>query len=300
MTAAIIILYFPANETLKSLIMSIDPQVEFIYIIDNTPNQTHHHVVDASPKIKYFPLNMNLGIARAQNIGIGQAIADQCERVILLDQDSLPPQNMISELLKAEKSIKASGKRVAAIGPLYYDRVKSVYGTATKNGRYKSSQHSIEPTSVTPVASDLIVASGALINVSVFKDIGLMLEDLFIDGVDTEWCMRAKAQGYQPYIMPTAVMSHALGDRFITFAGRRITLHSHQRNCYYIRNICYLLKQNAPSLGWKIQHIVKIPVYICVYAWHTGEQRSAKLLNFISLLKAATNGILGRLGPIKP
>jgi len=73
--------------------------------------------------------------------------------------------------------------------------------------------------------------------------VGLMDEDLFIDHVDSEWCFRAKAKGFQLFGVGGAAMTHALGERRkeIWFLRRRIvTLHKPFRY-YYIFRVGYPL-----------------------------------------------------------
>jgi len=45
--------------------------------------------------------------------------------------------------------------------------------------------------------TDMLIASGCLIPADVLRDVGLMDDALFIDHVDTDWCMRARARGYR-------------------------------------------------------------------------------------------------------
>ena len=69
-----------------------------------------------------------------------------------------------------------------------------------------------------------------------------MREDLFIDWVDIEWCLRAESQGLESYIVPSAIMMHSIGDDTVRVLGRDINLHSDLRNYYMVRNATYLLR----------------------------------------------------------
>ncbi|HFP9739483.1 TPA: glycosyltransferase family 2 protein, partial [Escherichia coli] len=64
-----------------------------------------------------------------------------------------------------------------------------------------------------------IIASGKLINLEVLDQVGFMEDDLFIDGVDHEWCWRAGRLGYKIAIIENAIMKHRLGDARGNFLG---------------------------------------------------------------------------------
>lgn len=58
-----------------------------------------------------------------------------------------------------------------------------------------------------------------LIRRSVFERVGVLDERLFIDYVDTEWCLRCAAQGITVRIIPAASMTHSIGDKSPSLAG---------------------------------------------------------------------------------
>ena len=86
---------------------------------------------------------------------------------------------------------------------------------------------------------DFLLSSGSLLPLSALANIGLMDESLFIDHVDTEWCFRAKAHGFQLFGVCDAVMTHALGERRkeIWFLRQRVVpFHKPFRYYYMFRN----------------------------------------------------------------
>lgn len=76
-----------------------------------------------------------------------------------------------------------------------------------------------------------------------------MDETLFIDYVDTEWCLRMHAHGYNVYITPNVVMKHEIGDAHIQLLGVVVPVHSPWRRYYRVRNGFYLFKmKHIPKL----------------------------------------------------
>lgn len=294
MIAAIVILYHPDMPTLAKLIESITDQVDGIYIIDNTPGPTLTQNSFANlPKVVYRALGNNYGIAKAQNVGITLAIENHFTHVLLMDQDSCLAPGLVQKLVDGENSLAAAGKRVAAIGPLFIDQKTRQYSKAIRHRYLGAGRGRLSPDITGTVESDYIIASGSLIRTEVLKLVGFMDEDMFIDGVDIEWCFRAKGRGYLSYIMPGAIMSHSIGDTYVNLFGKNVILHSDIRNFYIVRNACYLLTKNDIDVWLKLSFILKIPCYIFIYSWFAKKRRQA----FLNLLRACKHGFSARLGP---
>ncbi len=295
MIGAIIIIYIPDQKILERLINSLADQVDKIYIIDNTPNPTFKNIKEIKypKKILYKALGDNLGIAKAQNEGIALAITDGCDHVLLLDQDSFLTSNMVSGLIHAERTLKKSGLKVAAIGPLFIDQKSGCASSAIRHS-FMHVKKIAAPDLEQPIEADYIISSGSLINTSTLKDIGFMMEDLFIDWVDIEWGLRAKNKGYYCFINPSTIMHHSIGDETVSIAGKSINLHNTIRNYYIVRNATYLLRIKHMGWHWRSTTLLKIPQYIIFYSLHDPK----KLRSFYVLTKALFHGLIGKTGPI--
>lgn len=124
MVAAVIVLYNPAVPLLDRLLRSTAGQVEKMFIIDNTTGSSEKfssYFHNYEGRVSYLPLGDNKGIATAQNIGIRRSMDAGYSHVLLLDQDSALPLDMVKKLLDAEHRLLSEGKKVAAVGPLFVD-----------------------------------------------------------------------------------------------------------------------------------------------------------------------------------
>src|SRR5690606_27148133 len=54
-----------------------------------------------------------------------------------------------------------------------------------------------ERTNCSVLETDMLITSGSLVNLAVFQKLGGFDENLFIDEVDFEYCLRAKVNGYK-------------------------------------------------------------------------------------------------------
>jgi len=97
-----------------------------------------------------------------------------------------------------------------------------------------------------------VITSGSFIPISVLDDVGIMREELFIDFVDIEWCLRARAKGYEIVSFPKVEIAHHLGDSSVSFMGTNYPIHSPLRMYYYFRNAMYLYRLRGIDWNWRL------------------------------------------------
>lgn len=297
MVAAVVVLYNPDIQLLDRLFRSLVGQVEKIFIIDNTSGSTAEFPSSFnqySGSISYFALGENKGVATAQNIGIQKSIEAGCSHVLFLDQDSALPRDMVKQLLDAEAELANTGKKVAAVGPLFVDEKTGKFSRATRHDSVLIHRIMLDRNSKTPVETDYLISSGSLIRCEVLVDIGMMRDELFIDWVDVEWGLRAKCNGYRCYVVPTATMTHSIGDAIGTLWGLKIRLHSDIRHYYMVRNAAYLIRSN--TMGWqrRLLTLFRLPVNIFLFSWFSVH----RIKSFKLLLRALLDGICSRTGQL--
>jgi rhamnosyltransferase len=264
---AVVVTYQPEPATLFQLLCALVPQVSFTVVVDNgsvldidqwLPGQFHDDVV-------VIPLKENRGVGAAQNIGIAWAKEKGANYVVFSDQDSIPHEEMVKELVLAVERFHMQGEKVACVGPCYSDPrhnnlppFRRVEGIFLKRLRCGSS-------SVVPV--DHIISSGCLIPIDVIEKVGDMREDLFIDYVDIEWGLRARRFGYQSFGVCAALMTHCLGETPLRFLHRQVAVHSPLRHYYHFRNAILVYKQPWVPLNWKLVHGLRLLMRYGVYTF---------------------------------
>ncbi|WEJ92060.1 MAG: glycosyltransferase family 2 protein [Klebsiella huaxiensis] len=249
--AAIIVTYNPDVNVLKNLVTALCQQVEKVIIVDNN-SENHNEIVYFDNKVSVIKEDMNIGLAKAQNIGINKVI-DVCSHVLIFDQDSAIDSNFVEKQLKCESELLSQNIKLSAVGPTFIDEETKYEYPATV---YKGPFIKHVDIKDRPVKATFVIASGSLIRTSVLKDVGLMLDDFFIDFVDVEWCIRANAKGYSCFINPYIKMSHCIGERRIKLLGRMISMHSDFRKFYIYRNGLYMIRLPYIPLGYKLRVFV--------------------------------------------
>jgi rhamnosyltransferase len=105
-----------------------------------------------------------------------------------------------------------------------------------------------------------IISSGMMIDLSKIDLIGFKDETLFIDGVDHEWCWRAKTQDYMVAIAENVEMIHKLGDARSKFVGITYKVGAPIRLYYQFRNILLLSRRDYVPSYWKTRNILVLPI----------------------------------------
>jgi len=293
---AIIILYNQNQAVFEKLVDSLINQVDQIILVDNSDQNSYQETMWVwlneynNKKISYINLKGNYGIAYAQNKGIENARFLNSDFIILMDQDSIPPFNMVKTLVSTYVSLETEGIQVATVGPSFIDE-KTLEKSKIVN--YKLFHRTrIEPQHGEVLKADAIIASGSVIRLSIIDKIGLMRDELFIDAVDTEWCLRAKRLGYATSIDSSVSMKHNLGDSYFKFLKYKVLLHSDFRNYFIVRNNIYLILYSKLCINWKSNQFIKTLAYVGFYSLLSNRP----FYSFILLNRALIDGIFKNMG----
>lgn len=296
---AIVVSFNPDLSLLHSQLSLLIHQVEKIWLVDNASSQslvkwvTDLNLLD---RLTLIQMPSNLGLGAAQNVGIQHAQFTGASHVLILDQDSQPLPNMVERLLASSIQLESEGVPVAALAPVYADSATGPTSGFVRLGWVDYKKQTILP-SQDVVEADFVISSGSLIPIKVIDDIGPMDESLFIDHVDTEWCLRAKSKGYKLFGVPNARMIHTLGDkrtRIWFLRWRNAPYHSPFRYYYILRNGLLLQRRQYIPIKWRIGEIFRAIRMLIFYSIF-GAGRVARLR---MMLRGIFDGIRGTSGQL--
>lgn len=260
---AVVVAYLPEPIRFGELLGTLLRQVPAVLVVDNSP-ATHfdaEQVILAMPEhgaaLRLVRCGENLGIAAAINVGIDAARVAGYELVLLNDQDSLPADDMVAHLLATFDALKAAGVTVGSVSPAYVDEVTGDWFgfQVMRPGKWFYSVAAAA--SADPWIEVLTsITSGTLVPIAVLDAVGVMREDYFIDDVDSEWCLRARARGFRLFGTVRAVMRHRLGDDSFALwylRWRRFSSYRPLRLYYRFRNFVALCGEDHTPLAWKVR-----------------------------------------------
>lgn len=223
--AGVVILYNPDDcviDNIKSYLNKIDK----LYIFDNGNGKYIYNQIKDS-KVVYITESKNMGIAYALNKVSELAIKDGYSWLLTMDQDSKFENDNIDKLIK---TINIVDDKVGIIAPTY--NIGEFYETS----------------------KDVVMTSGNLLNLNIWKKINGFRNELFIDMVDYEYCLNLKKHNYTIYIVSDAYLRHNLGQiKSVNIFGKKIyyTNHNYIRRYYITRNrliLNYLYKDEFNEL----------------------------------------------------
>ncbi|EOX3331670.1 glycosyltransferase family 2 protein [Vibrio cholerae] len=254
--AAVIVTYNPDVDKLDRLVVSISEQVNSVIIVDNASVNGWDGSIFAKT-CTVHKLEANLGIGAAQNIGVSLASGLDFTYTILFDQDSYAEKGLVKKLLEGFKL-----KDVVAVGPeifdsrsgrtfpyftyLKYKRVRSDSLTQVKDGFYHT---------------DALISSGTIVDNSFFE-LNPNKESLFIEYVDVEWCLRARAKGKKIVFSKNARLEHELGDERRKLFGLEFPVHKPQRYFYVVRNALFCSSEKKFPFSFRSYNIFRLFVLL--------------------------------------
>ncbi len=250
-TIAVVVTFHPDAERLAEGLQAVLPQVDEVVVVDNGSGPAALETISSLERVKLLRLESNSGIAHAQNRGIAWARSRRADFVLLLDQDSVADAAMVDRLRRAHDRLAATGIKVGAVGPARVDGFGAAARPKFTHFRWARYLQVEVPPDATSMSCDMLIASGTLIPIAALDKVGVMNESLFIDKVDTEWCLRARRAGLSIHGVPGALLHHRLGESVLTvpwWGGRRLPVHKPFRYYYMVRNS--LLLQRTPGMRW--------------------------------------------------
>lgn len=221
--AALVVLYYPDNDVFDN-IMSYHDQVDFVLLVDNSdiPATSLVQAFAGNSKVISIVNAKNLGIATALNQGAREARRHGCSFLLTMDQDSRATPGMVDTL----KNLFLSRDRddLAIVAPFHLTSIETAPDYSTPSYEVRES----------------VWTSGNLLSLAAYDVAGPFEEQLFIDFVDHEYCLRLKRLGYKVIQSNRAVLYHAIGNnlRSINLLSKTIVISNHSplRRYYIMRN----------------------------------------------------------------
>ncbi len=229
---SVVVTFGPTPAVLQNL-AKLRPQVAEIVVVDNgsAPERLGPLCV-AAQEVGFTVIEngANLGIGAALNIGIRWARTKGFRFVALFDQDSTVTEGFMQAMMR-EYAAHPHRDMLAVVTSVQIER-------STQQARCHRYAKDGSPL--------VAITSGSLMPVEVFDRCGWFEENLIIDCVDHEYCLRARAQGYTLAESRDAVLMVAVGSASIHRLGciSVSTRHYSAGRRYYItRNRLVMIRR---------------------------------------------------------
>ncbi|MFL6438649.1 MAG: glycosyltransferase family 2 protein [Terriglobales bacterium] len=221
-TCAIVVTYEP-DDGIASRIGLIKGQVARVIVVDNGSERVEVLKSIATDGITFIRNTQNQGIAKALNQGMLRAMEEGFTWVLLLDQDTIPSAEMVQKIGDVY-SQHPSKEKLAMIGCNPFPENTDVSGLSWKSVK-------------------MVITSGTLLALRAARVIGPFRDELFIDCVDFEYCIRARLVGFEIVELLSPVMKHFIGvAKEVPFRWSKAKSSNHRpwRWYYVVRNMVFL------------------------------------------------------------
>lgn len=186
----------------------------------------------------------NIGLCKSMNVGIQIASTQNADWILLMDQDSQWATNLVYEYKQYVENHDTD--KICSLVPQYnYDRHQRCVSKKIKEVTWSN-------------------MSGTCINCKWINKIGLFDERFFIDGLDVEWCIRARKKGFHILEIGSAVLNHHPAKTKTIKIGNRIIYRygydTPERYYYQFRSFWCMIKEtkNIIAIKWMLIKVMKV------------------------------------------
>ena len=273
---AVIVTYKP-DAGFRDRATRIAKQVGGLVIVDNgsSPESTNLLTGLAGELNAELIRNaQNLGVAAALNQGVLLARESGYQWALTMDQDSLPREDMTERLIGVYNA-SLEREKLAVVGS-DYPRNALRRASTGDNGNHPSW-----------IERKAVITSGSLLSIGAFQLIGPFRDELFIDHVDTEYCLRARSKGFKIAAVCAPLMEHTIGAPSLHRLPWKQTVTGNQppiRRYYMARNTIVLLRT----------YIRKETIYVFSLLWSLSKSILLMLLfesERVQKLRATAAGV---------
>jgi GT2 family glycosyltransferase len=204
-----------------------------IYVVDNgSANEEAVILQQRFPFITVMPQKENEGFCRGNNIGIQQALNDNNDYVLLLNNDTIIPPEAINIVLAEFIKLPDAG----AICPIilnYPEQTEEVgFGRAmwdVTKAQFAMNPDGLKVAGIQHTAPWLTEFSNGccmLTSAKVLRQAGVLDERYFAYYDEADWCRRIEKLGYKSYVTPAAGIYHVKH----TAAFSKVSMYLFTRN----------------------------------------------------------------------
>ena len=237
LTCCCIVLFNPDIERLNENIEAIHNQVERVYLINNGSRNIDDvkKIIIKYENVEIIDLKKNRGIATALNKGCQIAKKYGFSWILTLDQDSICDSLLVNKYIQCLHNYEDIGQLTCYI-------------------KDRNASNIQDEASLKECVVDWCITSGSFINIEIWEKIGGFDEVLFIDGVDKDYGLALKKNGYKTLKIGYIGLLHEIGkiSRCIKIFGKEHPIYNHSsfRKYYICRNNIYLARKYKDiSLG---------------------------------------------------
>lgn len=215
--AIIIVNYNCSEDTIETLksVLSFDGALFDIFLVDNdSKEQDRKNLEDylKNKNIIFIRSGKNLGFASGNNLAIKEAVALNYRYIFLLNPDTLITDKNFFGTIEAQ----IDAEKADIIGPLvkHYPEKNKIYfaggfvnkytGVIATRGKGQNDTGKYTDN----IGCDFITGCAMIVKKEVFEKIGCLPDDYFLYFEETDFCAKAKQNGFKIIFSPKTFIYH--------------------------------------------------------------------------------------------
>lgn len=233
------------NECLDSMKNVTYPDVKIIVVDNGSADGSVEYLRGRHPDVHYIANTENLGFSGGNNVGIEYALAEGCDYIYLLNNDTEVAPDFLSTIVAVAEGNSTIG--IAGSTAFYFSSPDVVW-YAGGHANWVSGDM-IDPRAGKRLGTDLprledvdeVAGAGMLVRRKVIEDVGTLDPRFFIYFEETDWCQRAKKKGWRVVWAPESKVWHKVSMTFGELSPVMIYLMT--------RNRWLFMKKNCPKFA---------------------------------------------------
>lgn len=255
-----------------------------VIVVDNaSQDDSRLHIKKYFPEVHLIESTTNEGFTGGNNRGIEYALDEGYDYVMLLNNDTIVPPDLINHLLNTY----TKHERVGMIQPgiTFMDQPDKIWNAGGLWNRWIGDSKTMGYCE--PVASwanevslvDWLTGCCLLMSTDFIRKVGALEERYFAYYEDVEWSLRAKKLGYQLLLDTNIWIQHKAGASGKTKSKEREGFLHPILHYYNVRNHLWLIRQHPQAVHYvtaSIFQFLKVIAY-CIYFFLRGRFRKLKM-----------------------
>ena len=210
---AVVVTYHP-DDAFEVRLGMIIRECSRVIVVDNSADPAVGHALALACRRFGCGLRVNasnLGLAAALNRGFDELHRESCQWAVAFDQDSSPGPGMLAALQMCAAGTCPTSS-MAIVGANWTDEARP-----SRPSRHLRAHPACRLMfQRVPAIQDLqdvtcVITSGTLFHLPTWRALGGFDESLFLDLVDTEFCLRARKRGHRVAVAARARLQHRRG-----------------------------------------------------------------------------------------
>ena len=220
---SIVVLYEPNNKEIENILDYYD-SVDKAYILDNSVESREAIVNDVlskrsgyvKEKAEYIHFHKNIGLCKALNHGMKLAADEGFEWALIMDADSTFNTNVVK--VYKDYIQKNNCSKIGVLAPVHlHDR--------NLESKFEGQRD-----------VSWAMTSGCFYNISVFETANGFKEELFVDGLDIDYCYKMHRYGYRVVELADARINHLPAEtRMFNLGGFKVKYGVASPGRYYMQ-----------------------------------------------------------------